>query len=236
MLRIPSNRPPTSTSPSSEAGEAGVGEKLEWHAVGLRHVPGVGSNALARDLEGVRTGTSGGIVHEDLPCLAPPGGAVVRFEAAEPARIVHHLAGAADLVGGPRERVSHTQDEAGEPHDDDEHDRADEAAHDPAAVVGGEPRHGHLCDEDQHHHSADHCEGTEDRAVGDAVGARAAVLDECGPGERPPGHDERGVSESTPRRAASTRFFDCQSTKETTTSAAMRPARDCVSNTTSPAA
>ena len=70
------------------------------------------------------------------------------------------------------------------------------AAHDPAAAAGDEPRHRHLRDEDEHDDGSADGERTEDRAVGDAVGTGAAVLDECRAGERPPGDDQcRGQRE-----------------------------------------
>ena len=159
----------------------------------LGHVPRVVANPLARDLERAGTRAPGRIGAEDLPRLSPPGGAVVRLEAAEAARVVHDRARAFDLVCRPGERIADAENERGQPECGDDRDRADEAANDLAPSARDEALDRDESHEREDDRGADHDPQAEQGAVGDTIRTRAAVLDEGRARERPPGHEDRGA-------------------------------------------
>ena len=136
--------------PEQEGRQARVGEQLQRQAVRLGHVGGIVAIPLPRDLEGARPRAAGRMGAEHLPRLAPPHRAVVRLEAAEPARVVRDLARAADLVGRPGERVTHARNEADRSGHGDERNGTDERTHDIPPAGRDESLDGDEGDEREH--------------------------------------------------------------------------------------
>ena len=157
----------------------------------LGDVGGVVAIALARDLEGARSGAAGRMGLEHLPRLPPPHLAVVRLEAAEPARIVRDLARAADLVGGPGERIPDAGDEAERSGHGDERSGTDEAPHDVPPSGCDEPLDGNEGNEREHGKRADHHQHAEQPSIRDTIGPGGAVLDDGRSRKGPAGNDDR---------------------------------------------
>ena len=149
-------------------------------------------------------------------------------------RAVRDLAGAAELVAGPGERVPDAGDEPDGTDHDDERGGADERSNDRPPPGRHEPLDRDERDEREDGGGADDEQDAEEAPVRDAVGVGAAVLDEGRPREGPAGDDDRrgrprGGRRAPPRPGCS----ESQSATATTTTPASRPARDCVSRITS---
>jgi hypothetical protein len=175
-----------------ERGDAAVREVLQRDAVRLEDVACVGPEALPRDLERPGSRAVGRVLREHVPRLAPPAPAVVDVQRADAAGVVLHLGARArrDVLVEPRHRVADGDGDACDPrcHDDPRRDEQDHA-HSPP-VFGRQRAARADRDEGRDERGAGEREEAEDRAVGDAVRALGAVLDEGRPRERPP-RDER---------------------------------------------
>ena len=163
------------------------GEELERHAVRLRH-RGCGlAVALACDLEGVRAGAGERVGLEDVARLAPPGEAVVRAQAHEPAGIVPDLL-TTELVRDP----AGVGDEPDDGHERDSDREPAQQPRDPSPSGRRQRPPSELASAKGDKHAAGEQEQSEPGAVGDSIRVRPAVLDERRPRERPTRDRPRG--------------------------------------------